>query len=154
VQITSYNPGQQYKHHFDWYPPPRARNRISTFFAILKSNCDNCGTEFPFINITERAAFDNRWCDVLDCSKELLTTKNVEGSALFWINMDQEGEGRIDTLHAGLPALNGDKVGLNIWTDIDMKEVMRRGMFQTQSKHFFAPTPEFLQTHGMSRNED
>jgi prolyl 4-hydroxylase len=120
----------------------------------LKSNCDNCGTEFPFINITERAAFDNRWCDVLDCSKELLTTKNVEGSALFWVNMDQDGQGRIDTLHAGLPALNGDKVGLNIWTDIDMKEVMKRGMFQTQSRHFFAPTPEFLKSHGMSKNED
>jgi prolyl 4-hydroxylase len=90
----------------------------------------------------------------LDCSKELLTTKNVEGSALFWVNLDEDGQGRMDTLHAGLPALNGDKVGLNIWTDIDTKEVMRRGMFKTQSKHFYNPTQEFLEKHGMTRNED
>jgi prolyl 4-hydroxylase len=83
IQITSYNPGQQYKHHYDWCPPPRACNCISAFFAILKFTCDNCGTEFPFIKITERASFDDRWRDVLDCSKGLLTTKNVEGSALF-----------------------------------------------------------------------
>jgi prolyl 4-hydroxylase len=154
IQITSYIPGQQYKHHYDWYPAPRARNRISTFFTILKSTCDNCGTEFPFINVTERASFDNRWCEVLDCSKELLTTKNVEGSALFWVNMDGNGKGREDTLHAGLPALNRDMVGLNIWTDINMKEVFRRGMFGGQSKHFYNPTKEFMESYGMTMNED
>jgi prolyl 4-hydroxylase len=89
----------------------------------------------------------------LDCSKELLTTKNIEGSALFWVNLDGEGEGRVDTLHAGLPALNGDKIGLNIWTDIDTREVMRRGMFQGQSSHFYNPSQEFLESHGMAKNE-
>lgn len=152
VQITSYNPGQQYKHHYDWYPPPRSSNRISTFFAILKSTCDNCGTEFPFINVTGRVGYDDRWCNVLDCSKELLTTRNIEGSALFWLNLNDKAEGRIDTLHAGLPALNGDKVGLNIWTDIDLTEVKNRGVFGGQSKHYFQPSKEFLESHGLVNN--
>ncbi|KAJ4368417.1 hypothetical protein N0V83_006774 [Neocucurbitaria cava] len=151
VQITSYNPGQQYKHHYDWYTPPRTRNRVSTFFAILKSTCENCGTEFPFINRTERAQFDGRWCDVIDCEKELLTTKNVEGSALFWLNLDGNGEGRIDMLHAGLPAVNGDKIGLNVWTDIDLQEMKRRGLFGGQSRHYFKPTKEFLESHGLMK---
>ncbi|CAO2655000.1 Nn.00g117330.m01.CDS01 [Neocucurbitaria sp. VM-36] len=149
VQITSYNPGQQYKHHYDWYPPPRSRNRVSTFFAILKSSCESCGTEFPFINTTERARFDDRWCDVIDCEKELLTTRNIEGSALFWLNLDGRGEGRMDMLHAGLPAVNGDKVGLNIWTDIDLQELKSRGLFGGQSRHYFKPSKEFLESHGL-----
>jgi prolyl 4-hydroxylase len=68
--------------------------------------------------------------------------------------MDGNGKGREDTLHAGLPALNGDKVGLNTCTDINMKEVMRRGMFGSQSKHFYNPTKESIESHGMTMNED
>lgn len=48
----------------------------------------------------------------------MLTSRNLEGSALFWRNLDEEGKGREDVLHAGLPAVGGEKVGLNIWTEV------------------------------------
>ncbi|KAJ4334281.1 hypothetical protein N0V95_009206 [Ascochyta clinopodiicola] len=132
VQITAYQPGQQYKQHYDWFSHPPGtsnRNTISTFFAILHSTCSDCGTEFPFINTTARPQYDKRWCEVIACDKPILTTRNVEGSALFWINLDAEGNGRQDTLHAGLPATGGEKVGLNIWTDCEVSEIWDRGMF-------------------------
>lgn len=133
VQITAYQPGQQYKHHHDWYHKSPStgtkKNTISTFFAILHSTCSDCGTEFPLINKTARAQYDQRWCEVIDCNKPVLTTRNVEGSALFWINLDARGRGRMDTLHSGLPANGGEKIGLNIWTDCKVEEIWDRGLF-------------------------
>ncbi|OAL57344.1 hypothetical protein IQ07DRAFT_496646 [Pyrenochaeta sp. DS3sAY3a] len=134
IQLTAYQPGQQYKHHYDYFTPapgaaPHTRNTLSTFFAILHATCDDCGTEFPFVNASARGLWDGRWCHVIDCSKSVLTTRNVPGSALFWVNLDQDGRGRKDVLHAGLPARGGEKVGLNVWTDVDVGEVRERGVF-------------------------
>ncbi|KAH7377314.1 hypothetical protein BKA66DRAFT_443347 [Pyrenochaeta sp. MPI-SDFR-AT-0127] len=136
IQLTAYQPGQQYKHHYDWFSAPAnspttplPRNTISTFFAILHATCHACGTEFPFLNTTNRHRYDERWCYVIDCDKPVLTTRNVEGSALFWINLDAQGRGREDTLHSGLPANGGEKIGLNVWTDFEVNEVWDRGLF-------------------------
>lgn len=143
VQVTSYQPGQEVKYHYDGYTDrSRPTNRISTFFAILKSNCQDCGTQFPFINTTSRHQYDSRWCDFIDCEKEVLTTRNIEGSALFWVNLDHAGEGRKDMLHAGLPALNGEKVGLNIWTELDLTELRTRGLFDSHSRHYLEAYPQ------------
>ena len=38
------------------------------------------------------------------------------GMAIFWWNLDPNGVGDDDTLHAGSPVINGTKIGLNIWT--------------------------------------
>ena len=38
------------------------------------------------------------------------------GTAVFWWNLDPNGVGDDDTLHAGSPVINGTKIGLNIWT--------------------------------------
>jgi prolyl 4-hydroxylase len=137
MQITQYNPGQQYKHHYDWYPSSRPRNRVATIFAILKSTCETCGTEFPFFNISARAKWDDRWCEIIDCSRELLTTRNVEGSAIMWVNLDTRLQGREDMLHAGLPAIGGEKVGLNVWADVELEEVWDRGLFGGWSGNWF-----------------
>lgn len=121
MQVTAYAAGQFYRPHVDWFgnkpffPGGEAseHDRLSTIFAILSSNCSKCGTQFPLIGVDYE---DQRWCDVLDCGEKTLTTRNVEGAALYWRNLDENGKGRKDTLHAGLPAGNGTKVGLNIWT--------------------------------------
>jgi prolyl 4-hydroxylase len=131
IQLTAYQPGQEYKHHYDWfsYPPgTSSKNTFSTFFAILHATCEDCGTEFSFINTTARPYYDKRWCNVIDCDKPVLTTRNVEGSAIFWVNLDAEGKGREDTLHSGLPAKGGEKVALNIWTDCEVNEIWDRGL--------------------------
>jgi prolyl 4-hydroxylase len=46
----------------------------------------------------------------------MLTFRAIEGSAVFWKNLDEKGRGDRRTLHAGLPVQNGTKIGLNIWT--------------------------------------
>jgi prolyl 4-hydroxylase len=154
MQITSYNPGQEYKHHYDWYPAERGRNRVSTFFAILRSTCDKCGTEFPFFNVSSRAQYSSSWCDIIDCTSPTLTSLNIEGSAIFWANLDLNRKGRKDMLHAGLPALGGEKVGLNVWADVDIKEIEGRGMFGGWSRMWYRPTREFLKSHGLVKPEE
>lgn len=120
MQVTSYQPGQQYRPHWDWFlEPNRTSNRLSTFFAILEADCENCGTQFPKLRV-DWSQRDQRWCEFVDCSQEILTTRNIPGSAVFWRNLDSTGQGRDDVLHAGLPALRGTKIGLNIWTDVDL----------------------------------
>jgi len=67
----------------------------------------------------------------------MLTSRNVEGSAVFWANLDPGLEGRRDMLHAGLPAVGGEKVGLNVWTDVALEEVEGRGMFGGWSREWY-----------------
>lgn len=118
MQLTAYQPGQQYRIHYDWFPRPnpRSMNRFSSFFAILEADCENCGTAFPKIELADE--LDPRWCDAVDCTKSHFTSINRPGGAIFWRNLDDWGVPRTDVLHAGLPAINGTKFGLNIWTEI------------------------------------
>ena len=121
IQVTSYLEGQQNMPHWDWFAiPNRTSNRLSTFFAILQADCQNCGTQFPAIKDLNWQDRDPRLCEFVDCDRSILTTKNIEGSAIFWRNLHFDGSGRLDTLHAGLPALDGTKIGLNIWTEVDV----------------------------------
>lgn len=122
MQVTSYQPGQQYTPHHDWFHEEgRTKNRLSTFFAILETDCSDCGTQFPSIKVDWSQKSED-WCEFVDCSQEVLTTRNIVGGAVFWRNLDSNGDGRWDTIHAGLPAINGTKVGLNIWTDIELSK--------------------------------
>ncbi|KAF7882882.1 hypothetical protein EAF00_011371 [Botryotinia globosa] len=120
LQVTRYLEGQQYMNHYDWAINPAARNqttnRETTFFAVLDVECSNCGTRFPKISVDWRVE-DQRWCSIVDCkATNELTVRGVAGSAVFWRNLHSNGTGDTRTLHAGLPALGGKKVGLNIWT--------------------------------------
>lgn len=62
------------------------------------------------------------WCDVLQCKDEMgrdveqVAVLPIVGNAVFWWNLDVDGVGDDDTMHAGSPVINGTKVGLNIWT--------------------------------------
>ncbi|POS69706.1 2OG-Fe(II)oxygenase, partial [Diaporthe helianthi] len=120
LQVTRYLEGQQYTNHYDWAANPAMRNqttnRETTFFAVLDVECSKCGTRFPEISVDWRSE-DQRWCEFVDCKAEKeLTVRAVAGSAVFWRNLKSDGTGDTRTLHAGLPATGGKKVGLNIWT--------------------------------------
>lgn len=120
LQVTRYLEGQQYTNHYDWAAEPAARNqttnRETTFFAVLEVECASCGTRFPKISV-DWGAEDQRWCGLVDCAAQTeLTVRAVAGSAVFWRNLYSDGTGDLRTLHAGLPAVGGKKVGLNIWT--------------------------------------
>jgi len=96
------------------------------------------GTSFPMVEAKRRD--DKRWCAVLDCDCEEekggVTFRAVEGNAVFWENLvvssDDGGRRRGDerVIHAGLPVLKGEKIGMNIWTrEGAMKEEVRAGIY-------------------------
>ena len=119
LQATRYEEGQEYRHHYDWFDNDTERlfgaNRISTFFAILDVNCADCGTDFPLVSY-DWSKEDPKICQYVECGAPNLIVKPIAGNAVFWRNLQADGTGDERTLHAGLPACNGTKVGLNIWT--------------------------------------
>lgn len=74
-------------------------------------------TEFPLLP----SKADSRWCAFVDCpaqSQQGVAFKPVPGNAVYWENFRSDGSGRgfQETWHAGLPVVEGTKVGLNIWS--------------------------------------
>ncbi|KAI1778043.1 oxidoreductase-like protein [Hypoxylon cercidicola] len=122
LQVVSYQPGQQYGAHYDWgisSEDLEVAERITTFFAILKGDCEHCGTHFPYLKV-DWGSEDDQWCRLIDC--EASSAKNgtvfqaLEGSAVFWRNLDDAGVGDPRVLHEGMMVESGEKIGLNIWT--------------------------------------
>lgn len=114
LQATRYEPGQQYAPHFDWSGED-TNGRVTTFFAILEASCQNCSTKFPHLSFDWESE-DERICQYIDCGKDSVAIQAIAGSAIFWRNLHESGQGDERTLHAGLQVTNGTKVGLNIWT--------------------------------------
>lgn len=99
------------------------------------------GTAFPLVS---RASLHENWCRFIECGAkdEAIDPRNSEshghvtapmkeggagpgvvfkplaGNAVYWENFRPDGTGRgwDETWHAGLPVVEGIKVGLNIWT--------------------------------------
>ncbi|KAK0609144.1 putative prolyl 4-hydroxylase 3, partial [Lasiodiplodia hormozganensis] len=120
LAAVKYDAGQQYRPHYDWDVfNARAADRRTSFFAILEANCSGGATRFPDVR---RTAWRSRkpWCGKgwVECGEEEegLAVKPVVGNALFWVNFREDGSGHEGTLHAGMPVVEGTKIGLNIWT--------------------------------------
>jgi prolyl 4-hydroxylase len=47
---------------------------------------------------------------------EGITFKPITGNAVYWENMRADGSGYLESWHAGLPVKSGVKIGLNIWS--------------------------------------
>jgi prolyl 4-hydroxylase len=118
---VSYTQKQAFHYHTDWFPleavaPDASGNRASSFFAYVQArNLTGGGTNFPPLD----APWDEKWCEFVDCDEETekgVTFRPVEGNAIFWVNLFEDGRGDERTLHAGLPVTSGNKVGMNIWT--------------------------------------
>ena len=105
LQIVRYNPGQQYKHHYDYFVPGREGTDVAlkrggqrhvTFFVYLNDmNPNETGgqTDFPNLNM------------------KIVPRK---GTAVMWYNVE-DGKEDDRTYHAGLPPVMSTKYGLNIW---------------------------------------
>ncbi|KAI1379817.1 oxidoreductase-like protein [Hypoxylon crocopeplum] len=122
LQVVKYQPGQQYGAHYDWGVSSKelgTADRMTTFFAILKGDCEHCGTHFPYLNV-DWSGENDEWCRLIDC--EISSVKNgtvfnaLEGSAVFWRNLDDAGVGDPRVLHEGMKVESGEKIGLNVWT--------------------------------------
>lgn len=95
-----------------------AGNRITSFFVYLVANCTGGTTVFPSAVRPQ----GEEWCDALKCRNDdgqevqWLEVEPKVGTAIFWYNLDLNGDGDVNTVHTGTPVKEGVKVGLNIWT--------------------------------------
>ncbi|KAL1902999.1 hypothetical protein Sste5346_000911 [Sporothrix stenoceras] len=136
LQLVKYGPAQHYHYHTDWFTDAlhataaQGGNRQSSFFAYVHvSNATapegkllGGGTSFPLLNAPPAG---DKWCAFIDCDEPWergVTFRPVQGNAVYWDNLlpRTEGEdtrtGDPRTLHAGLPVVSGEKIGMNIWT--------------------------------------
>jgi prolyl 4-hydroxylase len=98
LQLVSYSQKQAFHYHTDWFPLEavaidRSGNRASSFFAYVQAqSLTGGGTNFPLLN-TPR---DEKWCEYVDCDEEIekgVTFRPVEGNAIFWMNLFEDGRG-------------------------------------------------------------
>lgn len=85
--------------------------------VYLEANCTGGGTHFPRL----KKPVGGEWCKWIECEgedgeKEGVVFKPVRGNAVFWENLRADGTGYRESWHAGLPVKEGVKVGMNIWS--------------------------------------
>ncbi|ERT02973.1 hypothetical protein HMPREF1624_01277 [Sporothrix schenckii ATCC 58251] len=140
LQLVKYGRGEHYHYHTDWFTDPvhataaQGGNRVSSFFAYVHVSNGTThggpgpaalrggGTNFPLVNAPPPT---DQWCAYTDCDEPWergVTFRPVQGNAVYWDNLLPRTEGQ-DTrtgdpraLHAGLPVVAGEKIGMNIWT--------------------------------------
>lgn len=138
LQLVRYRAGEYYRAHYDaWkFNDPAAQgNRKTSFFVVLRSEGllgngsheeENvgpeatrvtAGTSFPRLR---RRFTHDRLCEVIECGEgiEGIVAKPIALSALFWVNLMENGTVHPNSLHQGLdlPQGEAEKIGMNIWT--------------------------------------
>lgn len=103
LQILRYQPGQEYKPHFDAFPPDqvggklhleRGGQRVSTTVIYLSTPIGGGETAFPTSN---------------------LKFKPRVGGAIFFHDLDPLGRIEPSSLHAGNPVTEGEKIVATYW---------------------------------------
>ena len=103
LQLLQYEPGQEYKAHFDWFNPKnpgsashlkRGGQRVGTLVVYLQTPSAGGGTRFPKSGI------------------EVMPNK---GGAIFFTDLTLSGQPDENTLHAGTPVQQGTKIVLTYW---------------------------------------
>lgn len=78
--------------------------------------CQGGATQFPHYE----GRFPSGWCEFIDCHDESgaggVGFMPIPGNAVFWENYYSNGTGHPGVWHAGMPVLEGRKLGLNIFT--------------------------------------
>ncbi len=136
LRVQRYAVGGNYAPHFDFSSGRGGWGRVSSFMAWVDDGGGSLkggGTEFPLLR---GKSGDRRWCRFIECDDGGRSTgsdaddggacgdragvvfKPALGNAVYWENFRPDGSGRghDQTWHAGLPVVEGSKVGLNIWS--------------------------------------
>jgi prolyl 4-hydroxylase len=103
IHIVKYDIGGEYKPHHDFFHPntdyyensiKNAGQRTHSFLFYLNDNFEGGETEFT--------------------SKKVKVSAKT-GRMLIWENLDYNGNPDLDTLHAGLPVIHGEKWIAIVW---------------------------------------
>lgn len=139
LQLVKYQAGEYYRAHYDAWKgndPATQGNRETSFFTTLRSvelldsegqdggrAVDpagarlSAGTSFPRLR---RRFVDDGLCKAIECGEEVegIVSRPIALSALFWVNLMENGTVHPGSLHQGLelPQGEAEKIGMNIWT--------------------------------------
>lgn len=103
THIVSYDIGGEYKEHHDFFHPTegyfeeevsRGGQRTKTALVYLNDDFSGGETNFPNLGIK---------------------VKPKKGKLVLWDNLDENGEIDYDSIHAGLPVIEGRKYIAVIW---------------------------------------
>lgn len=103
LQVLRYEPGEEYRPHFDWFDPtkpgPRKHmehggQRVGTVVLYLSDVEEGGGTSFPTLGLEARPS---------------------KGGAIFFCDVDATGNPDEKTLHAGQPVVRGVKYIATKW---------------------------------------
>jgi SAM-dependent methyltransferase len=103
TQVLHYSVGQEFKLHIDSFSPDNPQHhdqlgsrgqRIATFLIYLNEEFEGGETDFP---------------------KAKVRYRGKTGDAIFWTNVDMNGQPDGMSLHAGLPPSRGEKWVLSQW---------------------------------------
>lgn len=123
LQVLKYNAGGFYHAHVDPFPGKFDGNRETSFFVMLKSEgllgTGKGGTSF--VSLRRRPGHEPGLCEVVECAEDLegLTWRPIQGSAVFWKNLHENGTIHDGTLHRGVELPESEdavKIAMNIWT--------------------------------------
>ena len=115
-----YLPNQQHDFHVDWHRDPDSPepgmicNRLLSFFVFLGDDCIGGETYFPEINAAPKNSDGRKYSRTDKEGDKGLAVKPIKGSAIFWMNLHQNGTGDERVQHAGLRVSQGTKSGMNI----------------------------------------
>jgi len=103
IQAQRHDVGQQFKPHYDWFPPGRDEyrrfaelrgNRTWTFMVYLNDDMEGGGTRFTGLDHTVRPK---------------------TGMALLWNNLHDDGSPNPAARHSGEPVISGHKIIITKW---------------------------------------
>jgi prolyl 4-hydroxylase len=146
LQVVKYPINGYYNTHVDWIGDhcvdelcQKTGDRETSFFVYLQADCKGGATEFSEMALPG-GVDEELWCKFLDCNdadgnrdgnkqasdgngtgvggegERTLKFRPKAGNAIFWENLDGFGQGIWKVAHAGMPVIEGTKIGMNIWT--------------------------------------
>lgn len=102
VQGQRYQPGQEFKAHFDWF------DTGARYFERENQAGQRSWTAMAYLNPVEAGG-------TTDFPKVNLSVPPQPGSLLVWNNMSPDGTPNRNSLHAGTPVVRGVKYVLTKW---------------------------------------
>lgn len=103
IQIQKYTKGQQFKNHHDWFGKDE-----EGYEDIVRHEGNRSWTFMVYLNTTPHGGETN----LVALNKKF---KAIRGKALIWNNLNLDGSGNYDTMHAGLPIIEGEKWIITKW---------------------------------------
>ena len=117
LQVLHYDPGQEYKAHFDYFfhEAGKKNNRIATVLLYLSDVEEGGETVFPKTNLP----LSRNQSMFSECGNSGRSIKANRGDALLFWSMTPGGELDSGSSHAGCPVIKGEKWTATKWMHVN-----------------------------------